>query len=147
MFLDGADKYNDIQNIDTVPLLPVFAQGGTLNEFLVSVKDSDCERIISPIKGVDFALTVSGDSMAPEYPNGSQILVKKINEKAFIEWGRVYVLDTCNGAVIKKVFPVDGNENRVKCVSINTEFAPFEIDLNDDVLYGVYRVLLCMSIK
>lgn len=34
--------------------------------------------------------------MAPEYPSGSRILIKRIDEKAFIEWGRVYVLDTMN---------------------------------------------------
>jgi SOS-response transcriptional repressor LexA len=82
--------------ITYLPLLPISAQGGSLNDFIVSIKDTDCEKIISPIKGADFAVTVSGDSMAPEYPSGSQILIKKINEKAFIDWGRVYVLDSCN---------------------------------------------------
>lgn len=84
-----------------VLLLPVSAQGGSLNDFVVSVKESDCEKVVSPIRGVDFAMTVSGDSMSPEYPNGSRIFIKKINERAFIEWGKVYVLDTCNGTVIK----------------------------------------------
>ena len=28
----------------------------------------NCEAIISPIEDVDFAITVYGDSMAPEYP-------------------------------------------------------------------------------
>lgn len=71
------------------------------------MKGSDCERVISPIKGADFAITVAGDSMAPEYPEGAKILIKKINEEAFIEWGKVYVLDTCNGTVVKKLMPSD----------------------------------------
>jgi phage repressor protein C with HTH and peptisase S24 domain len=129
-----------------VPLLPISAQGGSLNDFIVSVKDSDCERIISPIKGADFAMTVAGDSMSPEYPSGSQILVKKINEKAFIDWGKVYVLDTCNGSVIKRIFPADDKDaSKVKCVSINPDYPPFEVSLED--VYGVYRVLLSMSVK
>ncbi len=49
-------------------------------------------------------MSVSGRGMAPEYPSGSQILIKRIDEKAFIDWGRVYVLDTCNSTVIK-TFP------------------------------------------
>jgi phage repressor protein C with HTH and peptisase S24 domain len=57
------------------------------------------------MEGADWAITVSGESMAPEYPSGAQILVKKINEKAFIDWGKVYVLDTCNGTVIKILTP------------------------------------------
>ena len=129
-----------------VLLLPVSAQGGSLNDFVVSVKESDCEKVVSPIRGVDFAMTVSGDSMSPEYPNGSRIFIKKINERAFIEWGKVYVLDTCNGTVIKILVPSD-KEGYVKCVSINTDpiFAPFEVALED--IYGVYKVLLCMSVK
>lgn len=130
----------------TVPLLPIAAQGGSFNDFIVSVRENDCENVISPIKGADFAMPVSGDSMAPEYPNGSQILIKRINERAFIDWGKVYVLDTCNGSVIKRVFPADDKDpNKVKCVSINPEYPPFEVAFED--IYGMYRVLLCMSVK
>lgn len=129
-----------------IPLLPISAQAGSLNEFIVSVKDSDCERIISPIKGVDFAISVAGESMSPEYPSGSQVLVKKINEKAFIDWGKTFVLDTCNGTVIKVVVP-SAREGYVRCLSINPDprYAPYEISLED--VKGFYRVLLCMSIK
>ena len=109
-----------------VLLLPVSAQGGSLNDFVVSVKESDCEKVVSPIRGVDFAMTVSGDT--------------------FIEWGKVYVLDTCNGTVIKILVPAE-KEGYVKCVSINQDpiFAPFEVAFED--IYGVYKVLLCMSVK
>lgn len=129
-----------------VPLLPISAQGGSLNDFMVSVKDSECERVVSPVKGADFAITVAGDSMSPEYPSGSQIFIKKINENAFIDWGKVYVLDTCNGTVIKRIFPAeDNNPRKIKCVSINPEYPPFEVSL--DNVFGIYRVLLCMSVK
>ena len=159
------DKYSDIFNIEYflgksdemlkitsnnatiyVSLLPVSAQGGTLNDFTVSVKDSECEKIISPIKGADWAITVSGDSMSPEYPSGAQILIKKINEKAFIDWGKVYVLDTCNGTVLKILVPSE-KDGHVRCCSINTDerYAPFDVSFDD--VFGVYRVLLCMSVK
>jgi phage repressor protein C with HTH and peptisase S24 domain len=128
----------------SIPLLPVYAQGGSLNDFIVSVKESDCEWIISPIKGVDYAITVSGESMSPEYPSGSQVLIKKINERAFIDWGRVYVLDTCNGTVIKQLFPSE-KPDKVLCKSINPEYPSFEVSMGD--VYGVYRVLMCMSMK
>ena len=71
----------------------------------------------------EFAITVTGDSMSPEYPSGTQVLIKRINEKAFIDWGRVYMLDTCNGIVIKKIMPTS-DEKRIKCVSINPEYPP-----------------------
>ena len=138
-------KENDsTDDVSMVPLLPIAALAGSLSEFAVSVMYSDCEQVVSPIRGADLAITVSGESMTPEYPNGSQIFIKRINEKAFIEWGRVYVLDTVNGSVIKRVFPSD-DENRIKCVSTNPEYPPFEINMQD--VNGIYRVLLCMSVK
>ena len=141
---DIAVKNEDQQDIRTIPLLPISAQGGSLNDFVVSIKESDCEQIVSPIKGADYAMPVSGDSMAPEYPSGSQILIKRINERAFIDWGRVYVLDTCNGTVIKKLFPSE-KPDTVICKSINPDYPPFEVSLQD--VYGVYRVLMCMAVK
>ena len=138
---DGASE-----TATTVLLLPVYAQGGSLNDFVASVNEYDCERVVSPIGGVDFAMQVSGDSMAPEYPNGSRIFIKKINEKAFIEWGKTYVLDTCNGTVVKRIVPSE-KEGFVRCVSINPDpvYAPFEVSLSD--VFGMYKVLLCMSVK
>ena len=133
------------EEIYTVPLLPISAIGGSLNDFVVSVKASECERIISPIKGADFAIPIAGDSMAPEYPNGSLLFIKKINERAFIDWGKAYVLDTCNGVVIKKLMPVEGNKECVQCVSINPDYPPFEVSYED--IYGVYRVMICMTLK
>lgn len=128
----------------TIPLLPISAQGGAFNDFVVSVQESECERIVSPIKGADFAISIQGDSMAPEYPSGSQVLIKRINERAFIEWGKTYVLDTCNGSVIKNLYPSD-DPNKVICKSINPDFPPFEVSLSD--VYGVYKVLMCMALK
>ena len=143
------EKPESIESEETatmVLLLPVSAQGGSLNDFVVSVKDSDCEKVVSPIRGVDFAMPISGDSMSPEYPNGSRVFIKRINERAFIEWGKAYVLDTCNGTVIKILVP-SNKEGYVRCVSINPDpiFAPFEVAMQD--IYGVYKVLLCMSVK
>lgn len=128
----------------TVLLLPVSSRGGTLNDFVASVKQGDCERVVSPIRGVDFAMAVSGDSMAPEYPNGCRVFIKRIDERAFIEWGKVYVLDTCNGTVIKKVMP-GKDEGCVTCVSINPEYPPFTVSFAD--MYGMYRVLMMMAEK
>ena len=144
--LRGAPAATLAEQATTVLLLPVSAQGGSLNDFVLSVREDDCEKVISPVRGVDFAMQVTGDSMAPEYPNGSRIFIKRINEKAFIEWGKTYVLDTCNGSVIKRVVPSD-KEGFIKCLSINTDpiYAPFEVSLSD--IYGIYKVLLCMSVK
>lgn len=147
MLKTGTVPQNTEERFDPykVLLLPIEAVGGKLSDFVMSVKESDCEKIISPIKNIDFAITVTGDSMEPEFPNGSQVLIKKINEKAFIEWGRVYVLDTCNGTIIKEVRYCD--DEKIMCHSRNPDpkYHPFPVNFSD--IYGVYKVMLCMSLK
>ena len=71
-------------------------------------------------------------------------LIKKINEKAFIEWGKVYVLDTVNGVVIKSVQKSE-RDNEVECVSLNPNYQPFRIDKS--YIFGWYRVLMVLAMK
>lgn len=127
-----------------VRLIPFEARGGMIGDFVDGVMDYDCEMVVSPIKGVDFAMTVTGDSMAPEYNPGDRILIKRIDPNLFIEWGRVYVLDTPNGAVIKKLERSD-EPGYVTCISINPEVSPFQVNVN--AVRGWYRVLMVMSMK
>lgn len=129
---------------EIVKILPTEAMAGTLGDFALAVQDYECERMVSPIKGADFAIKIQGDSMSPEYPSGCVCLIKKVNEKAFIEWGKVYVLDTENGAVIKQIRRTD-RENVVECVSLNPAFQPFTIDTS--YIKGWYRILMMISLK
>lgn len=132
----------------TTYLLPMSAMGGTLTGFATpGAMLQNCEAIISPIEDVDFAITVYGDSMAPEYPSGSRILIKKINPNIFIDWGKTYVLDTANGVIVKELHQCKGKEGYVKCHSVNPDpkFSDFDVPLSE--VYGVYRVLMCMSAK
>ena len=128
-----------------VPLLPISAQGGYLDDFETQVNDFECEKVLSPVSGAQLAITITGDSMSPEYPNGSRVLLKKINDKAFIEWGRTYVLDTENGAVVKNVHPCPDDEDSVVCRSINPNYEPFKIKKSS--VRGWYRVLMQMALK
>lgn len=137
-------KTEEEQGGAMVPLLPVAAAAGSLDGFAASVRLQDCEKVASPIKGVDFVMSVVGDSMEPEYPSGAMLFIKKVNEKLFLEWGKVYVLDTENGSVVKKLMPTE-KEGVVECISLNPKYPPFKVDLS--CAYGVYRVLLCMMRK
>lgn len=129
---------------NTVLVLPAGARGGTIADFVDSVHEYDCERIVSPIKTAEYAMQVVGDSMEPEYPNGSRILMKRVNEAIYIEWGKVYVLDTDNGALLKKVRKTD-DPNVIECVSLNSEYDTFT--LNVQYIHGWYRVLMVLALK
>jgi phage repressor protein C with HTH and peptisase S24 domain len=129
---------------EMVLVIPTGARAGTLADFTESVAAYDCERMVTPIKGADYAIQVTGDSMSPEYPSGSMILIKRINEKAFIEWGKTYVLDTENGAVIKTIRKTD-DPAVIECVSLNPAYQPFT--MNTKYINGWYRVLMVLSLK
>ncbi len=141
---DRAVQTEEAADAFRVRLIPYEARGGTIGDFVDGVHEYDCEMVISPIKGVDFAMTVTGDSMMPEYNPGDRILIKRIDPNIFIEWGRVYVLDTPNGAVLKKLEKTEDPE-RVQCVSLNPSVQPFEISVS--AVRGWFRVLMCMSMK
>lgn len=129
-------------------LLPMSAMGGSLTGFAEpGVTLQNCEAVISPIANVDFAITVYGESMAPEYPSGSRILIKKINPNIFIEWGKAYVLDTPNGVIVKEIHECKGKEGYVTCHSVNPDpkFSDFDVPMSE--IYGMYRVLMCLSAK
>jgi len=128
-----------------VPLIPVEAHAGSLADFADAVNDYDCELVVSPVRGASFAIQVTGDSMAPAYPSGAKILCQRIDETAFVEWGRVYLLDTVNGAILKQVRKSE-QPGCVCCCSLNPspEYAPFDIECQH--IRAWYRVLMIMSL-
>lgn len=143
---DSHSEVVDLTGAPMVLLIPVSAQGSPLNNFYSQGMAHNCEHMISPVKGADFAIQVYGESMAPEYPEGSRVFVKRIKNNSFIEWGKVFVLDTCNGTILRALVPSE-REDCVRCVSLNPDpmYAPFDVKKED--IYDIYRVLLCMSMK
>jgi phage repressor protein C with HTH and peptisase S24 domain len=131
---ESKDTYiNKVEDVEyhLVPVVPYSAMGGTPTEFLpTGVRKNECEHIISPIKA-DIVVQVTGDSMAPVFPSGSRVLAVKINSEDFIEWGRIYILVTDSGFVIKQVRKSD-KDGYVSCFSFNDNsiYAPFDIAIN-----------------
>lgn len=157
MLINGNTNKNNQSNMKTESnnpdgyyttyLLPLSAMGGSLTGFAADgVMLQNCEAIVSPIANVDFAITVYGDSMAPEYPSGSRILINKINPDIFIEWGKTFVLDTPNGVIVKEIWE-SNQEGYITCHSINPAPKYKDFDVPMDEIYGMYRVLMCLSAK
>ncbi len=143
------DPYdNDDSLIETaryeVPLLPVAAYAGSLQMWSQSVELRDCEKIVSPVPGADFAIRISGDSMEPKLHDGSTILIKRINEKAFIPWGNPMVIDSENGVLVKDVYPGTRGSAYIEARSANPKYPP--IDVPTSSIYGLYRVMGTVNI-
>ncbi|MDE6631954.1 MAG: hypothetical protein K2K23_03040 [Muribaculaceae bacterium] len=127
-----------------VPLLPVTAFAGNITAWSQSVNANECEKVISPVQGVDFAIRISGDSMEPDFNDGSIILIKKIDDKAYIPWGHPMIVDSSNGVFFKDVFPSDRGKKYIEAQSLNKKYPPIDIPL--DCVYGLYRVVTTLKI-
>ncbi len=69
-----------------------------------------------------------------KFQSGDEIAICKVND--VIEWGKTYVLDTRDGAVLKRLY--DAGE-KYRCVSYNKEYPDFEVNKID--IFAVYRVV------
>lgn len=146
MFLPDDENTPDLSKGYVVPMLPVEAFAGNLQLWSQGVQLKDCEKVVSPVPGVDFGIRVSGNSMEPEFQNGSVLFIKRINEKAFIPWGNPMVIDTENGVVVKVVYPVNEEGARpdrdcrfIEARSYNPAYPPFLIPTES--IYGLYRII------
>ena len=135
--LEGEDG----PSADTVPIVPFAVRGGALQGFSEGIEEWECERITSPVRGAELAMEVVGDSMAPGFPAGTRVLLKRV--RSMIAWGEVHVIDTVDGPVLKYLTPGSDDEH-VRCQSANHDpkFAPYEV-LKTDIL-GLYKVVMCM---
>lgn len=145
--LAGGGQIGEEGNFTTY-LVPLAAMAGALTGFdSTGVTEYECERIIVPIAGVDFAVPVYGDSMSPEYPSGTRVLVKRINPDAFIAWGSVYVLDTTNGMLLKEVQPCEDDDDFITCHSLNPSGRYKDFDVKRTHIRAMYRVLASITMK
>lgn len=126
-----------------VPLLPVNAFAGNISAWSQAIRDVDCEKVVSPVKGVDFAIRISGDSMEPDFKDASLILIKKIDDKAFIPWAHPIVIDTINGVFFKKVMPSGKGSGFIEAHSVNPKYPPLTIPY--DAVLGLYRLVGTLS--
>lgn len=128
-----------------IPLIPIEAVAGAAKGDLTALSvDSENYFIPDFNNKADFLIRVSGNSMAPKYYNGDIVACKQIPTATFIQWGKVYVLDTLQGAICKRLFE-GSKKDTVKVVSENANYPPFEISLKTDVrsisiVVGVIRV-------
>jgi phage repressor protein C with HTH and peptisase S24 domain len=130
--------------IERIPLLPVMMDGKRIEDYEMD-NSLASENVVPPVPNVTHASTIIGDSMSPEYLNGSRIFLSKIDFRKFIEWGRTYEIETSNGVIVKNVFPCKSEESKIVCRSINNNYSDFEVDI-DDVI-SMYRVIAVLTLK
>lgn len=137
------DKEVTINNIiescaDTRPRIPYTAAAGSLTNAVEGVTAEQCEQIprITAFPNYDFTIIIKGNSMEPKYEGGDEVACKRVDSTSFIQWGKVHVMDTAQGIVIKRVYE-DGD--KIRCVSYNPEYPDFSIQ--KDEIYSMSLIV------
>lgn len=132
-----------------IPLIPLDAVAGFPAESGGGVRLEDCERYVIPEfenKGANFLIRVSGDSMVPLYYSGDLLACRKITDIRFFQWGTVYVLETSQGVLVKRVQESVDHADSILCVSENNSVHhPFLLPRDDirslSIIVGLVRLV------
>ena len=124
-----------------IPLIPVEAMAGCFTGSQ-TILLQECDHYVVPaFKNADFLIYVRGDSMQPRYFSGDMVACKMLSPTdLFFQWGKVYVLDTDQGALIKKV-EQGTNDETITLVSENENYKPFQIPRR-----AVYHIAIVMGL-
>ena len=132
-----------------IPLIPLDAVAGFPAESGGGVRLEDCESYVIPEfenKGANFLIRVSGDSMVPLYYSGDLLACRKITDIRFFQWGTVYVLETSQGVLVKRVQESADHADSILCVSENSSVHhPFLLPRDDirslSIIVGLVRMV------
>lgn len=127
------------QSSELRPRIPIEVAAGSLAVIAENgVSRQDCEMFpkIGQFPSYDFTTFVRGDSMEPKFERGAEIACKRVNGSGFIQWGRVHVLDTSQGAVIKQIYD---EEDSIRCKSFNPIYPDFLVPKEE--IYSINLVV------
>ena len=132
-----------------IPLIPLDAVAGFPADGGSGVSMDNWERYVIPEfadKGANFLIRVSGDSMVPLYYSGDLLACHKITDIRFFQWGTIYVLETSQGILVKRVQESEKYDDCILCVSENDSVhKPFLLPRDDirslSTIVGLVRLV------
>lgn len=129
------EKHLDVP-VKTLPRIPVKASAGSLTTMMDGITEIQCEQfpVVHNFPKYDFTIHISGDSMVPYYISGDEVACLRITSATFIQWGRVHVLDTSQGIVIKRIYD---NGDTIRCVSYNPDYPDFNVPKDEIFSYNL----------
>lgn len=148
MFASSPD--NDIltavamADIPRVPLYSLTAVAGFGNGTDMS---ENVEALIpwASARQGDFAIHITGSSMEPKIPNGSDVLVRPYNYVDYndLEFGRVHVVVTDDDRAMLKVVKLDRkNPGHLLLISYNEDYPDVSIPIS-----SIRRVFLAVAVQ
>ena len=123
------------QRMVSLPLIPLDAVAGFPIIDNNGITLDECEQYSVPefsVRGAEFLVRVSGSSMNPRFVNGDLLACKKVSQVTFFQWGMVYVIDTQQGILVKRLYECKDDDEMVVCHSENTsEYPDFLLPKNE----------------
>ncbi len=124
-----------------IPLITAEAMAGTLvGETFVY--PHECPRFVVPsFDKPSFLIPVCGDSMEPMFHTGDLVACRIVPlSSIFFQWGKPYVINTQQGALIKRVQPGD-TDDTITLVSDNERYLPFSIPKSE-----IYQIAIVVGL-
>lgn len=131
-------------NVIMIPVINLDARGGFLSN-----EETNCAEYVESFmpfskdiaRDGDVVIPIFGDSMAPKYPSGSCVLIRRVVLwMEYLEYGAAYVLDLVDDRRIIKNVQKAGRKDYYLLESVNPKYDPTEISKN--MIRNVFRVLM-----
>lgn len=139
--LYGTGQMEKADRRSTRPHIPAdkaVVAAGFVGSAIGSVREDECEvrPVMAPFPWYDFTIEVSGGSMEPTLQDGDIIACEWLHGSTEFVHNRIYVLDTAEGAVVKRV---ERKGNTLHCHSDNLEYPDFDVPV--DIVLRSARVV------
>ena len=138
---------NNETNDHTLPLIPIAAVAGFNGLDIPGIPLAQCPQYSIPDfieQKAEYLIRVSGSSMYPKYSSGDILACRRIQEITFIQWGKIYVIDSQQGAMVKRLFEIPDNPEHILCQSDNPKYPPFKLPKSEirslSIVVGVIRM-------
>ncbi|HZW64667.1 MAG TPA: LexA family transcriptional regulator [Hanamia sp.] len=106
------EKRRNLKNnkLNTLTYYDIGAHAGPVGDIIPVAKNEGVLHISDLFRGSQFAIRISGNSMMPNYPPGSIIGIREVEDKQ-ISPGSVYVVEKGSDLWIKRLFYKDDNQD------------------------------------
>jgi phage repressor protein C with HTH and peptisase S24 domain len=116
-----------------IPLIPIEAIAGKgVGELVIKEGDIEERYVVPEFEKADYLIRVKGSSMYPKYSSGDIVACVRCDKNSFIQWNKTYVVDTSQGAMIKRIVK-GSNKNEWILRSDNKDFQDIDIDPDKDI--------------
>lgn len=129
--IDDTSSVPDGRQMDNaIPLIPMDAFAGYPPQQYSDLPVEDYYHV-AEFSRADFLIRVKGDSMTPKLNGGDIVACKKVYERLFFQWHRIYVIYTNSQGVMIKRVEQSERDGCIRLVSDNPSYQPFDIPESD----------------